>query len=204
MEASRFRALEAPPEWHPIIRETLAPRDCSAVMESLAAGDHSALEELLWEYWRPVLGYATRMLGDPDSASDVAQETFVKVWDRRGEWSGGSLRGYLFRVARSVVVDELRRVDARRRAEAKSPMLFRPGLPTPDQDFRDGFLAARMDQAIQALPARRRETFTLAYLQGFSYEEVSEIMQVSVKTVGNQLTSALRELREALDAVRER
>lgn len=68
----------------------------------------------------------------------------------------------------------------------------------PDEVLEQEHLSERVQRAIQELPERRREVFSLAYLQGFSYAEVAEIMGISPKTVHNQMSAALSQLREAL------
>lgn len=202
MEILRFPRLpEAEPQSLPPREEHSEPSEAAELMRRVAAGRRSALDDLLRMYWGAVVAYAARMLGDADAAHDIAQEAFLRVWERRREWKGGSVRVYLFRVARNLAVDELRRVDARERAAFRSDWRERPGPRTPDKVVEHNELRATVGDAVQELSVRRREAFTLVYLRGLSYREAAEIMDVSVKTVGNHLTAALAELRERLTPI---
>src|SRR2546427_11523414 len=90
------------------------------LMQRLAHGDVAALKRLIDVYWVPLLGYATRVLQQPDAAEDVAQETFVRIWERRNEWRPeGSPRAYLYHIARNLALNERRRVRVRAKWAAR-------------------------------------------------------------------------------------
>ena len=93
------------------------PEEHHALVERLRAGDVDALDALLQSYWRGVVLFATRALGDDEAAQDVAQETFIRLWRARADLTGDRFRAYLYRVARNLVTDEVRRRDVRARVE---------------------------------------------------------------------------------------
>lgn len=201
MQGIRLLKRTAPPDVSESpIRQADDSRDAGAIMERLARGDREALDDLLHAYWGPVVAYITRAFGfrDPSSAHDVAQEAFLKVWERRRDWRGGSVRAYLFRIARNLYLDEMRRGSARERAELKSDVVEGRSPRTPDRILEQSELVERVHQLVQEMSDRRREAFTLVYLQGLSYREAAAVMEVSEKTVGNHLTAALGELRMRL------
>jgi RNA polymerase sigma-70 factor, ECF subfamily len=187
---------------HLVLPERGEAAEITDIMERLAAGERSALDDLLQIYWGPVVGYISRAFNDVEGAQDIAQETFWRAWELRGQWRGGSARAYLFRMARNLSVDELRRRRARERAELKSEVIEGRPPPTPDDVYGQAELIAQVDSAIQSLPPRRREVLTLVYLQGLTYREAAEVMDISVKTVGNQITAAVAELRRVMDHAR--
>ena len=104
---------------------------------------------------------------------------------------------------RNAALDELRRRDSRTRLALLSiphaPRYQRTPAELLERDEMRGFV----DRAIQELPRRRREVFDLVYLRGLSYQDAADIMGISVKTVGNQMTAALRQLRHALQSLIE-
>jgi RNA polymerase sigma-70 factor (ECF subfamily) len=170
-------------------------------MRRLGRSEVSALESLMEAYWGPVLSYASRLLDDLDAGQDVAQAAFIQLWRRRAVWKPGSLKAYLFRLTRNLVIDELRRRGARARALDVVSLSDDVSSPrTPLQLLQDGETSAVVDRAIQSLPPRRREVFTLAYLRGFSYREIAGLLGISVKTVENHMTVVLAELRRSLAA----
>lgn len=170
-----------------------------ALLGRLRADDTSALDDALRRYWGPVLGYLTRWLGSADAAEDVAQRTFVRLWERRQDWRlDGSLRGLLFRVARNLAISDQRNLRARERAQER---FARGAAPSPRgvlERLEDRQLGARLDVAIRELPARRREVFVLRCVHGFSHREIAALMGISEQTVANQLNRALATLRHLL------
>lgn len=175
------------------------PADDAALAARLAAGDSEALSQLLGRYWRPMVSFAADRLGSQDSAEDLVQEAFVRVWEHREHLRADtSPRAYLYRVLRNLITDDHRRqrlrdrwADVRRRApepEAPSPAL----LLEADQ------LAVAANRAIAALPERRRDVFVLAHLHGLSYQEVATALGITRRTVANHMSLALKELRDDL------
>ncbi len=168
----------------------------------LRAGDVRALEEMIGTYWRPLVLYVGRLLGDDlDAGRDVAQEAFLRLWEGRGELEPGSIKSYLYRMTRNLALDEFRKRTVRDRWRGESGYEERQ-TPTPLQLVEREELGRAVSSAIDALPPRRREVFTLAYLHRLSYHAIADVMGISPATVKNQLASALADLREALRASR--
>ena len=195
MSSHAVALLDADMEPASRIQEKGEPADSAALMRRVGVGDEAALDALLDRHWSPVVAYVSRIVDDGDIARDIAQETFLRIWQRRGSWQGGSVQAYIFRVARNLSLDELRCGQARQRAELRSDIIEGKSPRTPLDLLERQDLIDRVDEHIQELSPRRREAFALVYLQGLSYLEAAYIMDVSVKTIGNQLTDALRELR---------
>jgi len=186
---------------HPSFSEISAPPDSggSTLMERIQSGDPGALDEALAEFWEPLVRYARSFLGSSDAAEDAAQEAFVRLWRHREEWSATeSLRAYLYRILRNHLMNERRA--QRIRARWRDRALRRPphGPTTPIELAEHGELADAVRAALEDLPPRRREVFTLARFHGLTYGEIAEALDVSPQTVANQMSAALRTLRERL------
>ena len=178
--------------------------DDAALVERLRCGDERALDALLVRFWRPLVAYAERIADTRDAAEDIAQRTFCRVWERRAEWRPtGSLRGLLYRVAHNLAVSERRASQAHARA-AQVHVDRAAGVRTPLDAIVESQLRARLEGAIQTLPARRREVFVLRCVHDLSYKEIAEVMGTSTQTVANQLSRALTTLRVALAHLPER
>lgn len=173
------------------------PEADDALIERLRAGDVGALDALLGGHWRGVVLFATAGLGDAEAAEDVAQETFIRLWRARRELSAERVRPFLYRVARNLVTDELRRRAVRARWAQRAPHEAELE-PSPDQLLAERDRNAAVADAIHRLPPRRREALVLAFMNGLSYREVADAMGVSVSTVKNQISAALADLRLAL------
>jgi len=192
---SGLRLSSAPAE-----AERVKPADMSgqSLAEGLRSGDVGAFAVLLDRFWRPLVTYAEDKLGSRDAAEDTVQEVYVRVWlKREGLRSDTSLRGYLYRLVHNAALDELRRRQVRLRY---APMLEAglPSPPTPDQVTEAEELADAAEQAIAALPERRREVFVLGHLHDLSYQEIAEALGLTPRTVANHMSLALRDLRTAL------
>ncbi len=165
------------------------------LLRDLAANDAAAMEALLERHWQPLVRYAFRLLGRWDAAEDVAQRAFVRLWANRARWSGGSASALLHRIARNDALDALR--SPRERAPRSEPAeLVEPRAADAELHLRR--LAAAARDAIQALPARRREVFLLARESGLSYAQIAEVTGLARQSVANQMSLALRDLRMAL------
>jgi RNA polymerase sigma factor (sigma-70 family) len=171
----------------------------ATLVEKLAQGEAWALDEALHLYWSSVSLFATRALGDPESGKDVAQDAFIRLWQNRSAIGVGLLRAFLFRTARNLVIDELRKRAVRAR-EAPAIALHVDVPASPDDVFETRETGRIVGDAIALLPNKRREVFTLAYLHGLSYKEVAHALGISPATVKNQVAAALADLRAALDA----
>lgn len=170
------------------------------LMKRVRAGDAAAFERVVDLYWRRALLYARYLVGDRDSACDFAQEAFARLWRIKDEWQPtGSVRVWLLRTIRNLVVSEQRRRTVRQRW-ALSAVREEAYQRTPLQDAERAELRAAMQHAIEQLSPRRREVFVLFHLQNLSYREIADLMEIRPQTVGNYLQAAVAELRVALAA----
>jgi RNA polymerase sigma-70 factor (ECF subfamily) len=169
-----------------------------AWIERLRLGRTDALDTLLAVYWQPLLDYANTILRNPDAAQDVVQQAFIRLWQGRRDWrTGSSARSLLFTIVRNIALNE-RRSQRMHERWVRSNSTAPAGPPPPDQVFDHNELSEAVVRAIEGLPLRRREVFTLARFQGFSYQQIAEVMGISAQTVANQMSLAIAQLRESL------
>lgn len=170
-----------------------------SLMADICGGSASALGRLMDLCWPELVRYAASQLGDVESARDVVQEAFIQVWERRRAWKPlGSQRAYLYRIVRHLVIDRKRKRAVRRRwlERRASSRARRPA--TPDEVLDAQILMNAFEAAVAALPERRREVFELVFQRGLSHADAAAVMNLSVQTVANQMTSALRTVRQAV------
>ncbi len=168
-------------------------------MQQVRGGSAPAFESIVDLYWEQTARYVQHMVGDPDRASDIAQEAFARLWQRRNEWTAtGSVRVWLLRTARNVIVSEARKRAVRMKwaTQARGESQKRPS--TPLQETEQAELRTAIQRALERLPPRRREVFTLFHIQDLSYREISEIMDIRPQTVANYLQAAIADLRVLL------
>ncbi|MER7780052.1 sigma-70 family RNA polymerase sigma factor [Streptomyces sp. NPDC096191] len=187
----------------PASRAGRASADESATAWALAAqgGDPDAADHFVRALHGDVLRFVTYLSGDPQTAHDLTQDTFVRALGSLHRFEGrSSARTWLMSIARRVVVDSLRRaavrpriadaVDWRAAQERAQPR----GLP----GFDDGVAVLEL---LEALPDERREAFLLTQVVGLSYEEAAGFVGCPVGTVRSRVSRARvtleRLLREA-------
>jgi RNA polymerase sigma factor (sigma-70 family) len=174
------------------------------LLARLRADDASALETLIERHWAPLIAYLIRSVGaSPDMASDIAQEAFYRLWERRATWrAAGCVRGLLFRLVRNLAISEHRNRLARARA-ANAHVESSSVAVQPRSTAERVELRIAIERAVATLPVRRRETFLLRCVHELSYKEIAVRMGTSTQTVANQLSHALATLRRELAYVLE-
>jgi RNA polymerase sigma-70 factor (ECF subfamily) len=166
------------------------------LVERAAAGDVEAFEELYRVNVGRVYALCLRMAGDPTLAEELAQEAFVRAWQKLGSFRGASaFSTWLHRVAVNVVLGH-RRSTARREARVRA---VGDDLPH-DVAGPEGGTAESIDleRAISSLPDGARTVFVLHDVEGFRHQDVSRLMGIAVGTSKAQLHRARKLLRKAL------
>lgn len=167
------------------------------LLARIRRGDARALGVILERYWIHVVRHAAAILGNTSSAEDIAQETFVRIWERRETWKlQGSVRGLLFTISRNLSLDERSRRATHARA-ARNLSGVTP-LPTPEEHVLWAELDRAYARALESLPERRREVYLMVRHHGLTHAEVAQALRLSPQTVANHVRLALVDLREAL------
>ena len=165
-------------------------------MSEPRAGGAQWVVSALTLYERPLLRYASRLLGDLDRARDVVQDTFLRLLREDPAALDGHLRPWLFTVCRNRVLDVLRKegrvqsLDEDALAEQPSPQ---PG-PARVLERRDDLQAVLKTMA--SLPSLQQEVLRLKFQAGLSYQEIAEVTGKSVSHVGVLLHEGLKSIRE--------
>ena len=161
----------------------------------LAQGDERAFREVLVRHQGPVYRFAVRMLEDSYEAEDIAQETFLRLFRSADRYRPeASLRAYLLAIARNLCIDRMRK---------KSPELMEqpPELTTRETPLDSMVRSQTMDRllgAVSNLPENQRSAVLLRHDQGLRYNEIANVMGVSVSAVESLLVRARRTLRKQL------
>ena len=197
MSRPELRLVSAPPEAVPV--SELSDHELLAAIQS---EDETAFGELMDRKTRPLLGLATRMVGDREEARDLVQLTFLRVWENRDRfdkrWSPNT---WLYRIATNLAIDFLRA--KRTRSSKLEPVrhhLYRViGGSADDQRelFQSEIFTILRDLASD-LTDRQRLAFLLLQVEGLSARRVAEILECRESTVRNHLFAARKYLRREL------
>lgn len=176
-------------------------------------GDERAARELVHRFERPVFSIIYRMVRDRELAEDLAQDTFVRTFNHLDRYdSKYKFSSWLFKIAYNLTVDHLRKREVQtisvhgapdavtpERQEATSVTL-QSEEESPDDRIVAKELAGELEEAIAGLREDYRTAILLRHVEGRSYEEIAEIMDIPLGTVKTYIFRARRELREALSA----
>ena len=169
-------------------------------LTGLRNDDESALRAIFDRHYPLLLGDIYRLIPDEYTCKDLAQEVFVELWRKRAELDiHTSLRAYLRRAA---INRALNHIKANKRIVLEEPedKHYTP-YDTANEiqaKSRQEDLEQALADAIERLPEKCRQVFTLSRFEHLSHREIAEQLGISVKTIENQITKAMRMLREAL------
>jgi RNA polymerase sigma-70 factor (ECF subfamily) len=175
------------------------------LMQLVAEGDTSAFEQLVERHQALVAGTVARMLGSNSDVEDIAQQVFIRVWKSARRYvPRAKFTTWLLKITRNLVFNELRR--AKRHAHV--PLQSEPGAeeiplkdetnPAPDASLLETELQRAIEEAIMQLPESQRMALVLRRYEQLSYEQIAEVLDLSVPAVKSVLFRARAELRTRL------
>jgi RNA polymerase sigma-70 factor (ECF subfamily) len=159
-------------------------------------GDRQAFGELVCRYRQGVVGVIYRMLGDPLLADDVAQDAFLRAWQRLETYKPQySFRNWLFSIATHLALDMLRR--ERETVDVDEAPLRSPEAgPEAEMETQERVDAVR--SAVLALSPAARAVLVLREYESLSYQEIADMLHIPLGTVMSRLNYARSQLRQSL------
>ncbi|WP_192348662.1 RNA polymerase sigma factor [Algoriphagus sp. Y33] len=158
-------------------------------------GDKKAFDYLYLEFWKPLFNYSFNILSEGQMVEDVLQEVFLNIWTRSGKDSIQNFKSYLFNAVRNKSISKLREVKF---SELQQEII--EGLPSESRTAEEhqeieeklGLIV----KAAEELPERCRQIFILSRIEYVPISEISELLNISRRTVENQLTIAMKYIRQ--------
>lgn len=180
--------------------------DEAALIERCRAGDLAAFEPLVEKYRQRAYRLAYNVLRDPEEAWDVAQDAFIRAFQALPSFRGDSaFYTWLFRIVMNVARDRARQHAARGRAfgtervdEKDWDRILVDQGTAPDANATQIEERERIDRALATLSEAHRAIIMLSDLEGLSYREIAEVLNIPMGTVMSRLHNARRRLRDAL------
>jgi RNA polymerase sigma-70 factor (ECF subfamily) len=170
-----------------------------AAMARLCAGDDLALNEIMERWKRPLISYLYRWIGHEHEAADLAQETFVRIYEKRLVYRPeGKFSSWLWTIATNLGRNQKRWHARHPQVSLEDAPDFPAGAATPDQSSMKAELARRLQAGVQELPSDLRTAFLLFEYEEQSYEDIAAITGCSRKAVETRLYRARHLLREKL------
>lgn len=187
--------------------------DEAALIQEAQGGDVGAYNTLVLHYQELAYNVAYRIMGEGDSAADATQEAFISAYRALNSFRGGSFKSWLMRIVTNACYDELRR--RKRRPQAALDALYvedesaDPGTSFAFRAEGPEAHAQRMDlqsaiiDCLQDLPGDQRTVTVMCDIEGFSYDEIADAVDVALGTVKSRLSRARSKLRDCLQGFGE-
>ena len=176
------------------------PADVDRLLRQVARGDSTAFEALYDELAPAVFGLARRVVRDPARAEDVAQEAFLEVWRKAARFDSdlGKAKTWVMTIAHRRAVDAVRRSESQKRQELRA---------APDEVDHDepADTLIRVEehgavrQCMETLTDLQLESVRLAYFNGYTYNEVAQVLDKPLPTIKTRMRDGLIRLRDCLE-----
>jgi len=180
-----------------------------ALIEATKNGDEAAFADIVNRYRNPITNYLYRFLNDYEEAVDLAQETFVRVYFAIDRYhTDFAFSTYIYRIATNLAISEIRRRKRRTilsltglfQGEGDENIEFQPPdkKPLPDANMIDDEQSVVIAKAIAALPVKYRVPIILRDVEGKTYDEIAEILELGLGTTKSRISRARGLLKEKL------
>lgn len=169
----------------------------AGLLKRIQAGDEDALIALHTRYINLVYSVAWRVLGDEMAAEEVAQDTFMRLWQKAESYDAnkGEFMTWLLTITRRLAIDALRK---RQRRTPGQPLLFideNPDLWENLLSSGDNDLRRNLIQVLQQLPPDQQDAINLAYFYGMSHSDIAAYRQLPLGTVKTRIRQGMHKLR---------
>ena len=194
------------------------------LMERFQKGDEGAFTLLVRRHERPLINFIAQFIGDRDSAEDLAQETFIRIFQAAPRYKRGraQFNTWMYHIASNLCKNELRNRSRRERhwvdntvkdddaedasagvesriANAPADASYQPDVVLERKELRDA-----LRKAVAALPEQYREPLVLRDIQGLSYEEISKVLGIRMGTTKSRINRARLILKDKLKPFMEK
>jgi RNA polymerase sigma-70 factor, ECF subfamily len=169
--------------------------DQSAI-HKLKLNEREGLEALYKKYKDKLYFFCFKYVKSSDEAKDILQETFIKVWNYREKIDESqNFEAFLFKLIKNRLLNALNAESIRKRHEESSSFIVPQDTNETEDEVIYNDYAAIVNEAIEALPVKRKRVFTLSRNEGFTYAEIAKTLGISVNTVEIHMTNALRDIK---------
>lgn len=170
------------------------------LLQFVRESDNLAFDELYHRTWKKLYTHSFQKLRDEDLAKDVVQEVFVDLWNKRQLRDIRNVEAYLTQAVKFKVIDRFRKKNFIVEEIANFADVL-ANSEFSDTKLLDDELDKLLNHWIDQLPSKRKEIFLLKYEEGLSSEEIGKLLNISTKTVQNQILNASTFLRSLMQKI---
>jgi len=165
----------------------------------LKEGDVNAFEMFFKTYYQPLCNYAYSFIQDRDEAEEIVQSAFLSVWEKRETLDiKTSLKSYLYTMVRNTSLNVIKHEKIKQKYVGEALAVEARSHEGVSQKVLSSELEEKIERAMDVLPEQCRLIFKMSRFEELKYGEIAEQLQISVKTVENQMGKALKIMRDQL------
>jgi RNA polymerase sigma-70 factor, ECF subfamily len=170
-----------------------------AILQKIATGDKTAVQECLRTYGGLVWSLARRMSPNTDDAEDAVQEIFVDVWKNADKFdeTKSSETTFIAMIARRRLIDRIRKVNRSPKSDSIEDMLVEP-QNSFDKSMQVSIEAKQAAKALETLRPEQRQVLQLSIYHGYSHQEIADALQMPIGTVKTHARRGIIQVREVL------
>lgn len=170
------------------------------MLSSLNKGDIAAFEQIYQLYWSDLYNYAYNIVRNKIVCEEIIQETFFSLWTKREQLQiTQSLKAYLFTAVKFQTINYIRSEKVKRDYASSYASFTKPAVDNSNEEsIHLSDLKGIIENEVAKLPEKCQQIFRLSRNEHQSIKNIADLMNISHKTVENQLTKALRQLRSSL------
>jgi RNA polymerase sigma-70 factor (ECF subfamily) len=180
-----------------LVRDDRSAIELQRLAERIRAGDHAAFTTLVERYYDRVVRVASAVLRSSDGAQDVAQDVFVRLWNRRAALDPAQLTTtYVLAMAHHRALDEIRHGRIRERHQVR--IVERPPMTSVPSDNDEQLRIEMVQAVVAALPSRWQLALQLRFQEQLSFSELAMVLEITSNAAHQLVHRAVRELRRRL------
>jgi len=170
-----------------------------ATLKELNEGSHLAFEQLFDRWYEPLCKYAYSILKDMNDAEDVVQKIFCRLWDQRENLSiKSSINSYLYRMVHNESINAAQQKNSHHEHNLNYISTMNTANNYVAEQVTANELQLAINKALSVLPSQCRKVFELSRMDQLSYSEIGKELNISINTVENHISKALKILRVEL------
>ncbi len=154
-------------------------------------------KELFDRHFDAVRNYIYYRSGDPELATDIAQDTFLKIWEKQVNIERSTnIKGLIFKIAHDSFISSFRKSNSENSFKLSLSETVSP--QTPEESIQFDELKAKYERSLNMMPEKQRVVFLMSRMDNLKYQEIAEITGISIKAVEKRMKNALAFLKQGL------